>query len=60
MDIWRVWPVFVLTALGCGGGGGASTARLHVDCSNQPCAAGQTCMAYYGIAGDKGPLLRTC
>jgi hypothetical protein len=41
-------------------GGEASTARLHADCSNEPCATGQTCMAYYGVAGAQGPLIKTC
>ena len=53
----RIWLLFVLGTVACGG---ASIAGLHADCSNQPCATGQTCMAYYGIAGDRGPLLKTC
>jgi len=54
----RILLASVLGSLACGGGGTRavpSTENLHADCSNQPCAAGQTCLSYYGILGP--PLL---
>jgi hypothetical protein len=54
----RVWLLFIVASMACGGG--VPAARLHANCATEPCPAGETCMAYYGIAGDRGPLFKTC
>ena len=53
-----VWPLLIAGCVACSSG--PSAERLHDDCSMQPCAAGQTCLSYYGIAGPQGPLFKTC
>ncbi len=35
-------------------------AKSGVRCGNKTCGTGEECIEYYGIAGPKGPKLRTC
>lgn len=39
---------------------GKNPATPGVRCGKKTCAAGEQCIEYYGIAGPKGPKLRTC
>lgn len=43
-----------------GGGGGTSLPKQTEPCPAGQCAAGLTCVEYYGIAGPRGPKFTSC
>lgn len=45
---------------GGGGAGGAGGAAQGEACPDRRCAAGLTCVEYYGIAGPSGPRFTSC
>jgi hypothetical protein len=51
----------LLAAWSCADGGSPSLEGLHRACGpGAPCAPGQTCLEYFGIAGPRGPAFHSC